>query len=75
MAYSNIPNGDFTNTPLRVLGDAGFGSAGGLTLAGVITGWAGAVAAVLTVAWFAYQIYDLWERRKKRKQTAKRRKK
>lgn len=74
MAYNNVPNVDFTTTPLRVLGDAGFGSAGGLTLAGVITGWAGAVAAVLTVAWFGYQIYDLYDRRKKRSTVRKRKK-
>jgi hypothetical protein len=72
MAYSNL---DFTNTPIRFVTDTAAAAGGlGLTYAGVITGWASAFAAVLTAAWFIYQMYDLWDRRRKRREASKKRK-
>lgn len=46
-------------------------------LVGVVTtflGWLPAIAAVFGVAWYAYQIYDMWDRRRKRAAVRKRKK-
>lgn len=65
-----MTNLEATNTPMKHAVDAGMvitsTSSISAALAGWITMWGGALAAILTVGWFSYQIYDLWDRRRRR---------
>lgn len=47
----------------------GHGFFGGAVVA-TLAGWLPPVAALLSILWFAYQIFDMWDRRRARRRIA-----
>lgn len=62
---------DLTNTP----GKAALDAASALVIGASMIGYIPVIVAILGGIWYAYQMYDLWDRRKQREALRKKRRK